>query len=92
MTAILDTKPNQKDVVAAANFDPQGLPSKYVIYDENVSFTWAQTALQSVSLKLLLESALGLHSFDRAIARSAGLEVAIEKSEDGYKAMVFRVQ
>jgi len=92
MTAIWDTKLNSQDVVAAANFNSQGLPSKYVMYDENISFIWAQMALQSLSLKLLLESSLGLHGFDRAIARSEGLEVAIEKSSSGYKAMVFRVQ
>ena len=90
MTAILETKLNQKDVVATANFDLQGLPREYVMYDENMSFSWAQTAMQSLSLKLLLESTLGLQDFDGAIARSQGLEVAIENQASGYKAMVFR--
>ena len=90
MTARLETKLHQKDVVATANFDSQGLPREYVMYDENLSFSWAQTAMQSLSLKLLLESAFELHGFDSAIVRGQGLEVAIEKWESGYKAMVFR--
>lgn len=90
MTAILKTNLNQKHVVATANFDSEGLPKEYVMYDENISFSWAHTAMQSLSLKLLLESAFELHGFNGAIARSQGLEIAIEKWESGYKAIVFR--
>lgn len=90
MTAIVKTKFNSDNLVATANFDFQGLPREYVMHDENLSFIWAQTAMQSISLKLLLELTFELHGFDGAIARSQGLEVAIEKEESGYKAMVFR--
>ncbi|MGK7904910.1 MAG: hypothetical protein AB4352_26590 [Hormoscilla sp.] len=92
MTAILKTAFNSDKVVATASFDSQGRPREYVMYDENVSSLWAQTAMQSLFLKLLLEVAFGLDGFDGAIARSQGLEVAIEKSSSGYKAMLFRAQ
>ncbi|MGK7904907.1 MAG: hypothetical protein AB4352_26575 [Hormoscilla sp.] len=80
---------NTSYIVATATFDGQGIPREHHIFNQNSDIEWMQAAFQTISLKMLLSSGLGLEGFSRAVVRGHELSMVVTKQKSGYKAVVY---
>lgn len=76
-------------IVATATFDGQGIPREQHLFNQNSDGEWMQAAFQTLSLKMLLSSSLGLEGFSRAVVRGQELCIVVAKQKSGYKAVVY---
>ena len=80
---------NTSYIVATATFDGQGIPREQQLFNQNSDGEWMQGAFQTLSLKMLLSSSLGLEGFSRAVVRGDELSMVVTKQASGYKAIVY---
>lgn len=80
---------NTSYIVATATFDQQGIPREHHLFNQNSDFEWMQAAFQTISLKMLLSSGLGLEGFSRAVVRGHELSMVVTKQKSGFKAVVY---
>lgn len=80
---------NTSYIVATATFDAQGIPREHHLFNQNSDFEWMQAAFQTLSLKMLLSSSLGLEGFSRAVVRGENMSMVVAKQKSGFKAVVY---
>jgi hypothetical protein len=78
------------DILGIAIFDANGLPRDYFVTEENPGTGWVQIVFQSLGLKSLLSSSLGLEGFQHITIRLESTTAIVVRRRQDYMALQFK--
>jgi len=87
---IYQNHPRKKQYVSVvAYFDRHGIINDYVVLDNTLKIDWARVIFQTISLKLLIGSFVGLEGFQRVTIKGEGFKAVVIPVHAGYRAMIY---
>lgn len=79
----------QRYISMVAYFDRHGILNDYVVLDESLKVDWARVIFQTISLKLLMGSFLGLEGCQKVTVKGEGFKAVVIPTNSGYRAMIY---
>jgi hypothetical protein len=76
-------------ISVVAYFDRHGIINDYVVLDKTLKVDWARVIFQTISLKLLMGSFLGLEGFQQVTVKGDGFKAVVIPIHTGYRAMIY---
>ncbi|MBP0029784.1 hypothetical protein [Roseofilum sp. Guam] len=87
---IYQQSPRKKRYISiVAYFDRHGILNDYVVLNKSLKVDWARVIFQTISLKLLMASFLGLEGCQKVTVKGEGFKAVVMPINSGYRAMLY---